>query len=38
MVDWDWQLPAITGVALLAAASLFPEGRRVGRRRRTFSS
>lgn len=31
-VDWDWQMPALTGLALLIAATLFPAGRR--RRRR----
>ena len=31
-VDWDWQVPALTGAALLLAASLYPGGRR-GRRR-----
>ncbi len=31
-VDWDWQMPAVTGMALLVAATLFPAGRR--RRRR----
>jgi O-Antigen ligase len=31
-VDWDWQVPALTGTALVLAAVLFPEGRR---RRRT---
>jgi hypothetical protein len=38
-VDWDWQMPAFTGVALLLMATIFPVGRRggtatVGRRRR----
>ena len=35
-VDWDWQMPALTGTALFLAASLFPVGRssrRVRRRR-----
>lgn len=32
-VDWDWQMPAVTGLALLLAAPLFPYGR--VRRRRT---
>jgi hypothetical protein len=27
-VDWDWQVPALTGTALVLAAALFPEGRR----------
>jgi hypothetical protein len=27
-VDWDWQLPALTGTALVLGAALFPEGRR----------
>lgn len=31
-VDWDWQVPALTGTALVLAAALFPAG--VGRRRR----
>jgi len=31
-VDWDWQMPAFTGVALLVAATLFPAGRRMRRR------
>lgn len=31
-VDWDWQMPAFTGTALLIAATLFPAGRRVRRR------
>ena len=34
-VDWDWQMPALTGVALLLAGALFPEGR--GRRRRKMA-
>ncbi len=29
-VDWDWQMPAVTGVALLLAATLYPAGRRTG--------
>jgi hypothetical protein len=29
--DWDWQMPALTGTALLLAGGLLPEGR--GRRR-----
>ena len=32
-VDWDWQMPAFTGLALLIAAPLFPAGRRKRRRR-----
>jgi O-antigen ligase len=32
-VDWDWQMPAFTGCALLLAAPLFPYGRT--RRRRS---
>lgn len=32
-VDWDWQMPAFTGTALLIAATLFPTGRRRRRRR-----
>ena len=27
MVDWDWQVPALTGLALVLAAALFPVGR-----------
>lgn len=34
-VDWDWQMPALTGVAILLAASLFPEGRKRIRRTRS---
>lgn len=30
-VDWDWQMPALTGLVLVLAATLYP----VGRRRRT---
>jgi hypothetical protein len=30
-VDWDWQMPALTGCVLVLAATLYP----VGRRRRT---
>lgn len=33
-VDWDWQMPVVTGTALVAAATLFPTGRRIRRRRR----
>jgi O-antigen ligase len=29
-VDWDWQLPAVTGAAVLCAGSLTGTGRRVG--------
>jgi O-antigen ligase len=32
MVDWDWQLPGLTCIALLTAAPLFPEGRALRRR------
>jgi hypothetical protein len=34
-VDWDWQVPALTGPAIVLAATLFPYGRRrrSGRRR-----
>lgn len=31
-VDWDWQVPALTGTALVLGAAVFPVGR--GRRRR----
>ena len=34
-VDWDWQMPAFTGLALLIAATLFPAGTK-RRRRRTL--
>lgn len=34
-VDWDWQLPAFTGLALLAAATLFPSG---SKRRRSSAT
>ena len=34
MIDWDWQMPALTGTALLAAAALLPPGRWRVRRRR----
>lgn len=27
-VDWDWQVPALTGAALVLSAALFPYGRR----------
>jgi hypothetical protein len=30
-VDWDWQMPALTGMALVLAATLFPAGRRSSR-------
>jgi O-antigen ligase len=30
-IDWDWQMPAVTGLALLLGAALLPYGR--GRRR-----
>src|SRR3954453_22711591 len=33
-VDWDWQLPAYTGLVLILAAALYPYGRRRGGRRR----
>lgn len=29
-VDWDWQVPALTGAALVLSAALFPYGRRSG--------
>jgi len=42
-VDWDWQMPALTGTALVLAATLYPVGRRrrrpappVAARRRTW--
>lgn len=35
-VDWDWQMPAFTGMVLLLAATLYPVGR--GRRRRSSRS
>ncbi len=28
IVDWDWQMPALTGTAIVLAATVFPEGRR----------
>lgn len=36
-VDWDWQMPAVTGVFLLLACTLFPYGRRKERSRRRGS-
>ncbi|MBA2525296.1 MAG: O-antigen ligase family protein, partial [Pyrinomonadaceae bacterium] len=33
-VDWDWQMPALTAVFFVLAASLYPEGRRPARRLR----
>jgi O-antigen ligase len=36
-VDWDWQQPALTGVVLLLACTLFPYGRGVRRRERPRS-
>ena len=33
-VDWDWQVPALTGTALVLASALFPPGGRRRRRRR----
>ncbi|MEA2293792.1 MAG: hypothetical protein QOE86_1431 [Solirubrobacteraceae bacterium] len=40
MVDWDWQVPALTGTALVLAAALFPTGRpgRVKRRSRSAAA
>jgi len=32
-VDWDWEMPALTGLAIALCAALFPEGRRRGPRR-----
>ena len=32
-VDWDWQMPALTGTALVLAAAVFPPGRGLRRRR-----
>jgi O-antigen ligase len=32
-VDWDWQMPAFTGLALLIAATLFPAATKRRRRR-----
>lgn len=33
-LDWDWQVPALSGVGLLLAATLFPRPRRARRSRR----
>jgi O-antigen ligase len=33
IVDWDWQMPALTALALMLAAALMPTG--ISRRRRT---
>lgn len=30
--DWDWEMPALTGLALVLAGALFPRGRRLRRR------
>jgi O-antigen ligase len=30
-VDWDWQVPALTGLVLVLAATLYPYGRRTRR-------
>lgn len=35
LVDWHWQMPAVTGTALLLAAAAFPVGRRRRRRQST---
>jgi len=32
-VDWDWQMPAVSGLTLLIAAAVLPEGRRPGQPR-----
>jgi O-antigen ligase len=37
-VDWDWQVPALTGTVLLLAASLYPYGRERSIRRRAEAS
>jgi O-antigen ligase len=37
-VDWDWQVPALTGAVLLLAASLYPYGRERSIRRRAEAS
>ena len=34
-VDWDWEMPALTGVALVLSTALFQRGRRRRRRPRT---
>ncbi|MBA3327270.1 MAG: hypothetical protein H0T43_03100 [Solirubrobacterales bacterium] len=34
-VDWDWEMPGLTGPMVVLAASLFPAGRKRRRRRRT---
>jgi hypothetical protein len=34
VADWDWQLSAVTGTAIVLAAALYPEGRRTRRRSR----
>jgi len=34
-VDWDWEMPALTGVALVLSTTLFQRGRRRRRRPRT---
>ena len=34
-VDWDWQMPALTGCVLVLAATLYPVG--TARRRRSAS-
>lgn len=34
MVDWDWQIPAFTGIGLILAGTLFSQGPRRRRRRR----
>lgn len=34
-VDWDWQVPALTGTAIVLAAALYPEGRTRRRSRGT---
>jgi O-antigen ligase len=28
LVDWDWQMPAVSGLTLIIAAAVLPEGRR----------
>ncbi len=37
-VDWDWQMPAVSGVTLLIAAAVLPEGRRPGQVRHRRSA